>query len=555
MRDSLSGVLEESSQRYGDRILIELQEPIAWDGNDSVNWSARQILASSIALSAVWHRLGLQRGDRLAIYKANQFDIFLFSAAAIRLGAIAAPINGNVAAAIAARYMENIGASVLVTDQAGYARMFGDAGVVPPASIRRVVISDAPQAMAPVQANAPASLPALLALALPPPPPLVLGSEDPLYIVHTSGTTGAPKGVILESRGLIQSLRSALLFNFVSRRDVGYLALPLNHQVSQLYLHGVLLMGIRCILNTDFEPRQILQTLVARRPSLFFAFPITYTRLIASGAAALPLDSLRIWGTTADASHEVQQRTFIGKGRFFRQLGIPVRGALFVDGLGSSEVGIAALLRIVTPWTTRFERRVGRPMPFGPKVKIVDAAGVPVKRGVPGRLMIKGACMFAGYWNAHDTAYAATRDGWWFTGDMVAQDKHGEFVHLDREVDVMHTAHGAVYTLPMEEIVLKYPGVLDTCVFAIRDQQGVDQPAAVVALRDDAPRHAAQLLRGELNALLAAREQLHFLWVVPWSEFPIGATGKTLKRLLRQNYGAQVANDDEGTARACTKAA
>ena len=537
MRGDLSGVLEESSRRHGDKTLIELQETIAWAGSYGANWSANQILTTCIRLSSIWAMLGLKSADRMAIYKANQFDSFLFSASAIRIGAIASPINCNVAAAIAARYMEKIGARILVTDQAGYARLFEDGTIVPPATVEKIVITDAPSRQAIIDLSVPLSLPALLELSLPPVPLHALGAEDPLYIVHTSGTTGAPKGVILQSKGLIQSLRSALLFNFVSRRDLAYLAVPLNHQVSQLYLHFVLLLGVRCILNLDFDPLRILHTLEKRRPTVFFGFPITYTRMIAGGSDALSLDSVRVWATTADASHEVQQRAFVTKGCFFKQLGIPVPGALFVDGLGSSEVGIAALLRIVTPWTRRFDRRVGYPTPFGPKLKIVDASGIAVARGDSGRLMIKGACMFAGYWNAHDTLYSATRDGWWFTGDMVRQEKSGEFIHLDREIDAMLTPHGTVFTLPIEETVLKYPGVLDTCVFGIRDAHGVDLPAAVVALCDDAPQHAAQMLQSELNAKLAARDKLHYLWVIPWKDFPIGATGKTLKRCLRETYG------------------
>ena len=74
-------------------------------------------------------------------------------------------------------------------------------------------------------------------------PRLERGPADPLYIVHTSGTTGVPKGVILKSEGVAQSLRSIVLFNLVSPRDLASFALPLNHQVSQLYLHGSLLMG------------------------------------------------------------------------------------------------------------------------------------------------------------------------------------------------------------------------------------------------------------------------------------------------------------------------
>jgi long-chain acyl-CoA synthetase len=550
MPSDLAGALEYASRRYGNRPLVELQDPMPWTDGGRCIWSASQILAQCEALSAAWAHLGLAHGERLAIYKANHFDLFLCAASTTRIGGIAVPINCNVPGVIAARYLERVGAAILVTDLAGYARLYQDAEVVPPASVRKVVITDAAGTPGlPAQVS---DLAALFRRDLPRARVVACGPDDPLYVVHTSGTTGVPKGVILRAQGLIQSLRSALLFNFVSRRDTAYLALPLNHQVAQLYLYAVLLTGLRCVLNTDFDAHRILATIERRRPSLFFAFPITYTRMMAAGSRALALDSIRIWGTTADASHEVQQRAFVEKGCFFSGLGIPRKGSLFVDGLGSSEVGIAALLRIVTPWTTRFGRRVGRPTPLGPKLRVVDAAGKQVPRGQVGRLMIKGPCMFAGYWNAHDLMYGACRDGWWFTGDMVSIADDGEFIHVDREVDVMHTRHGIVYTLPIEEQVLKVKGVLDTCVFGIRDDDGCDRVVAVVALYDGATPRPAQQIRDEINALLGPAQQLQDLWVIPWPDFPLGATGKTLKRCLRESYGelARIAREQSGE-RAC----
>ncbi|MFP5393602.1 MAG: hypothetical protein ACLGI6_18975, partial [Gammaproteobacteria bacterium] len=77
----LSGALEQASARYGDAVLVELQAPIAWDRAGRPGWSARQILAQCQQLAGSWAHLGLGHGERLAIYKANDFDLFLCSAA------------------------------------------------------------------------------------------------------------------------------------------------------------------------------------------------------------------------------------------------------------------------------------------------------------------------------------------------------------------------------------------------------------------------------------------------------------------------------------------
>ncbi|AWF79671.1 hypothetical protein BTJ40_01835 [Microbulbifer sp. A4B17] len=524
--------LEFATRRHGDRELIELTRPLSWSREQ--HWSAALILRTVRQLSACWSHLGVSAGDRVAIYKANQFDYFLFSVAALRIGAIAVPINGNVAPETAIGYMERMGVKLLVTDTSGWQKLTANgAGSTLFSGLTGTVLTDSNNHLAPKVR----SLAVLLLEPLAPVPESPRGAADPLYIVHTSGTTGVPKGVILKQEGIAQSLRSIVLFNPISTRDLACFALPLNHQVSHLYLHGMLMMGIHVILDDKLEARELVSQLHNRKPSVFFGFPITYTRLMESGALDQPLDSVRIWGTTADASHEVQQRAFIAHGSFFTRLGLPWRGSLFVDGLGSSEVGIAALLRITTPWTKHFDRRVGRKTPLGPMIKIADADGVPVEKGQVGRLMIKGKSMFDGYWNAHDVYYASTLDGWWFTGDMVRQGSDGEIVHLDREVDVIHSAAGPVYTLPLEEVVLKQGGVLDTCVFGLRPHpEGPEVPAAVVAPQAGVDLTDAESLRQSLNALLPGHQRLDYLWVIDWAEFPIGATGKTLKRRLRERY-------------------
>ena len=541
-------VLEFAHQRHGSRVLIELAQPLAWESRQQ--WSAGDILAQVERLSGLWGQLGIGRGERVAVCKRNEFDYFLFCVSLLRVGAIATPINARVGPQTTALYLERMGVALLIADESVWQALLPHA----PAVLQRVLLTD-------VKGDAPWSAPLWLRAGAQGPQAKVTGlqaalaaadaaapssgiqskpargPDDPLYIVHTSGTTGVPKGVILKSEGVAQSLRSLILFNLVSRRDLACLALPLNHQVAQLYLHGAMLLGITCWVNGEFEAPALIAQIEAKRPSLFFAFPITYTRLLAAGVTQRDLSSVRIWGTTADACHEAQQRALLAKGRFFRDLGLPMAGSLFIDGLGSSEVGIAALLRIAHPWTRQFGRRVGRRTPLGPHIRVADAQGQALARGQVGLLMIKGKSMFAGYWNAHDTFYQACRDGWWFTGDVVQQAADGEYLHLDREVDVIHTRHAPVYSLPVEERILLQPGVLDVAVFGIPDGSGPWQcVAAVVALRADAPAVSGAALQAQLNESLIGAQRLQALWIIDWEAFPIGATGKTLKRVLREQY-------------------
>ncbi|RZT38615.1 class I adenylate-forming enzyme family protein [Cupriavidus agavae] len=527
-------ILSRAARRTPDRILVELDAPLGWHApavgqtHAPCEWSARAIYDTVRLLAGVLKARGVAPNDRVAIYKANAFDIFLFSAASNWLGAVAAPINANLAPAIAGPYIGRLGATVLVTDREGLERL--KAAGLELCNVPELIVVDAPERDVHAVPDGPrmAPLSALLGDAVAVGQQAPCGADDLAFIFHTSGTTGVPKGVMVAAGGLIDALRSVLKFNLVSPRDYVYFALPLNHQVSHLYLYAIMLLGVRTCLGSRLDARHALDTIESRRVTTFFGFPITYTKLLAAGAEARDLSSIRIWGTTADASHEVHQRAFVRHGSFFRRLGIPKDGAVFLDGLGSTEVGIAALLRIVTPWTRQFGRRVGRPTPGGPRVKVVDEAGSPAPTGQPGRLMIKGPAMFRGYWNAHDLLMKATHDGWWATGDMVMRVAGGEYVHLDREVDVIRGATGHAYTLLIEEFLLKHPDVMDVSVFGVTGPDGVAMPAAVVALHPGVSGTTGEQLRTAWNAVLGPTDKLAYVWIEAWSSFPIGATGKTL---------------------------
>jgi len=538
---SINQVLDEAARRHGDRVIVELEAPLAWMRQQR-EWSANDALACVKRLAGCFERLAGERGERLAIFKDTEFDLYLFSTGALRAGAIAVPVNGAMDPQVACSYLRNLGASVLVTDTAHWTGL-REAG--PPPCLRHVVVTDAAGALPGAGVDGPRvhSLALLLATCAPQTASreriLRPGLDDPHYIVHTSGTTGVPKGVLLTGTGMLHSLRAVAVFNLISRRDLVYLALPMNHQIVQLYLQAIFLLGVRTLVDTRFDGARTLATLLQRGVSVFFGFPIAYIQLLDAGLETAWLPRMRIWGSTADASHEVFQRAAVRQGRFFRDLGVPVEGSIFVDGLGSSEVGIAALLRIATPWTREYGRRVGRRAPMGPRIKVVDAQGREVPPGVAGRFMIKGRCMLAGYWNAHDMLYHASRDGWWFTGDIMRRTHSGELVHLDREVDVIHGAQGPVYTLLLEEALHMHPAVMDVCVFGVRAGEH-EAPAAVVALRRTHRRYPVERLRQELQAALPEHEQLASIEVVPWSEFPLGVTGKTLKRRLREKFAQPV---------------
>jgi acyl-coenzyme A synthetase/AMP-(fatty) acid ligase len=555
---SLDTIPDRAARMYGNKPLFTCDTPVRWEVptlaghyRNATEWSAGRIAATVAFLAAMLTQvMGVKRAERVAIFKENHFDIHLLHLSVVRAGGIACTINGKFSADHLDPYLKNLGSKVLISDFVTLRRVLSAGGTF--GGVRTIMVaekkSDVAQAelldlLATISSNVEVIwIEDALRTIAQGSSPVPRGKDEPLYLVHSSGTTGAPKAVILKNRAQSHAVRGWLCYVHVSRnRDKGYMAVPNNHQAVILTFHGLLLLGVpvhwTCAYDRDgFDAEMVVRELATGGFTGFFGFPIIYTQLARVDIGAHDLRRMRVWASTADASHEALQRRFVAVGGAFRDLGMPIDGSVYLDAQGSSEVGTPSVLRYITRFTKRFERRVGRPgsTPFGPKIRIVGANGRVVARGEAGRLEVKGKTVFAGYWNNHSLTFAAICDEWFFTGDIARQGRDGHLVQLDREVDVIRTAAGPVYSLLIEEKIHKHSAVFDTCVYGARQPDGSQLPVAAIALRDASEFQLTPAkLKNELNAVLKAEEQLHRIEIMDWKEFPIGITGKTLKRVFR----------------------
>jgi acyl-coenzyme A synthetase/AMP-(fatty) acid ligase len=189
------------------------------------------------------------------------------------------------------------------------------------------------------------------------------------------------------------------------------------------------------------------------------------------------------------------------------------------------------VVRFYSRFTKRFDRVVGfrYSVGFGPRIR-VTRDGKRVRAGQAGRLEVRGSTVTGGYWNNHELALDSMSNGWFFTGDIVRITRLGFVTQLDREVDVVQTRTGPVYTLEVEEVIHKHPNVMDAVVYGERQPDGTQRPACLIATRET---QSAGSLLAELNRALPERWAIASLELSSWSDFPIGLTGKSLKRELR----------------------
>src|SRR4051812_17434631 len=244
-----------------------------------------------------------------------------------------------------------------------------------------------------------------LASAAEQPGPAPRRPDDPIIVAHTSGTTGFPKGVVATARSVVSAVKGHYVDEPLTTRNRTGIAGHFSHLVYQPGLYASLLSNMPVWTMSPHDAPAVLRTIERERINIFFAFPDVFLRMYLEGLDGYDLDSMRIWVATADASHEVHMRAFCGKGGYAHLFGRPLLGSLFIEALGSSEVGSGALRRIRTRFAPgRSDRLLGRPSIGGPRVRVADASGGTCAAGLPGRLLVRGPTVSRAYWGDREAA-------------------------------------------------------------------------------------------------------------------------------------------------------
>ncbi|MGA5820135.1 AMP-binding protein [Kitasatospora sp. NPDC094028] len=211
-------------------------------------------------------------------------------------------------------------------------------------------------------------------------------------------------------------------------------------------------------------------------------------------------------------------------------------GSLFVDGLGSTEMGHSHFFITHGPGTERYGRCVGRPHAFV-DCAVVGPDGEPLGPGEVGELATSSPTLALGYWNDSAATFRTRLRGSFLTGDLMFRDEDGYYYHVDRAADAVDLGGGRrLFTAMSEERVLAAcPDVLDCTVVTVRDGDRV--VTDVLLIPAEGADSAADRTAAVLAALdAAAAATVRRVLVVSGDEIPLGPTGKVRKVLLRQRH-------------------
>jgi acyl-CoA synthetase (AMP-forming)/AMP-acid ligase II len=482
-------------------------------------FTVRELDRAVRARAAALHGLGVRPRDPVAVYVTTAADNILSFLALARLGAIPALVNPNLDGEKAALYISRLKAAGLIAD-AAHREALGDRdfGAPLPAGV-----------MDPGSAADPGDAPAAYAH----------WSGDPVAITHSSGTTGMPKAVVHSHASLYAAIRHRLSLPLAQGADRILSALPSPHAATLIAVNQALSSDAEIAHLSSQTGPAVLDAIERWRPHGVFGFATTWADLARRDLAARRLDSVCLWWNTGDCAHEAHIRRLVAAGsRVVATVGGRVRkpGSVFIDGLGSTEMGHSHFFITHSPDTGRYNRCVGRPHSFV-DCEVLDPEGRVLGPGEVGELGTKSPTLALGYWNDSATTYRTRVRGYFLTGDLMYRDEEGYYYHMDRAVDSVDLGGGRrLYTAKSEEQVLAVcPEVLDCTVVAVRDGDRVVTDVLLQLTQGaDRERDRTKEVTAALDAEAAAT--VRSVLVVEDDSIPLGPTGKVRKFLLRQRH-------------------
>lgn len=358
-------------------------------------------------------------------------------------------------------------------------------------------------------------------------PAVVDPARDLALLQYTGGTTGRPKGAMLTHRNLVANAYQTRAWDPQIRdgKEVTVAVLPLFHAFGLTFcLTTTVLFGGTVVLLPRFDVDMLLAAIGKWKPTILPGVPPIYAQLIASPQARrYKLASIR---TCVSGAMRLPRETV----RDFQA----ATGARLVQGYGLTETSPVAMANPLNGNARHVS--VGVPVP-STQARIVNETDpdtvMPV--GAAGELVVRGPQAFHGYWNQLQDSAQVLRGGWVHTGDIAFMSPDGFFTLIDRKRDVIMVSGFSVFPSEIEDVVRSHPAVQDCAVIGVPDAYRGEAVKACVIVEpgygltdEDLRAHCARyLVNYKVPSLVEARDEL-----------PRNMLGKVLRRLLREEHGA-----------------
>lgn len=354
---------------------------------------------------------------------------------------------------------------------------------------------------------------------------------DPNQIAHmgpTGGTTGAPKLVPRSHNSLVAGIQSCSASWDQHCEDINLIAGPIGHDLSfsKGFMGSILTHG-KAVFLDSVDNRDICETIDREQVTSIIWVPTLAQRLLQyKHLSNYKLTSLKKMHSAGGANHPELVKAVIEK-----------LGMIFYNGYGGTE-GMTCITRTIDSYDTICST-VGRPTCPYDTYKVVDPGGNELPAGRDGELVLKGPCVFTGYYNnSEENANALDQDGFFRTGDVAKFNEKGYITLTGRIKEMINRGGESISATVIEKLINRHPDVAMVAVVPMPDKLMGEKACAYIE-----PRTGAKLtfediigfLKNEKASVLELPERIEFIDAMPYT----GAQ-KLNKQVLREDIEAKL---------------
>jgi acyl-CoA synthetase (AMP-forming)/AMP-acid ligase II len=481
------------------------------DGSPSSTGPALSLMKNwPASVAAAARRLqsqGLQPGDRVALVLDSSWQYVVSYFAVLLAGGVVVPLNPAARDRDLGSWILRADATCVIVDHS-HAGLAALRAVLPPGCRVHVcggegdLLISSPDDIAGMSGFPRAS------------------SQSLAAILFTSGTTGAPKGVML-TQGNLGANAAAIVDSLALSADDSVMAvLPFTYAYGNSVLLSHLSCGARVVIQRGFGfPQAVVEAMVRERVTGFAGVPSTFALLLS----------------------RVRLNAFdLGSLRYVSQAGGAMPGALLaklVSALPGKQVFVMygqteATARLTCMPPTQLSVRpgsVGLPL-RGVQIRIRDAAGNDLPADSVGDIWASGPNIMAGYWRDPAISAEVLRDGWLKTGDVGRLDPDGFLYIVGRRSDIIKVGAHRVHPQDIEDVLAELPGVSECAVVGVGDEILGEVVKAFIVRRPEATLQEQHVKRHCLENLAAYKVPKFVQFV---AQLPRTSSGKVQRSLLQ----------------------
>ena len=451
---NLIELAEQNYTRFGERVSVIFEDK---------EYTNIEMLQFSKKLANGLKNLGVGPGDKVVVMLLNCPEVLISYQGILRAGGIIVPVLFLLGEREIAHILRNSESVAIITSKDFLDKIDKDRDSID--TLRHVIIvedEDLPGTIRfweLVDGSSEVSI------------SIQTKEDDLAVILYTAGTTGTPKGVMLNHKNLYSNAVSLASTVDVEPDNVGLNVLPLSHSYGLTVMNTGYMFENKAVMMPWFDTEETFKLIEKYRVTGFAGVPAMFAIMLNSAEAdKYDLSSLKRCGSgSAPLPVEILRG-------FQERFDCTIR-----EGYGLSEA--APVVSTHYPDRPQKPGSIGQPIP-GVEVKIVDEKDSSVPVGETGELLVKGPNVSPGYYRLSEETAETFRNGWLYTGDMARMDEDGYLYIVERKKDLIIRGGFNIYPRDVEEVLYEHSAVLDAAVIGLPDPVMGEEVKAFVVLRE-----------------------------------------------------------------------